>query len=40
LYGSDEERLQQAQRRTHGGYDEYNYTRGFEGDYYIKLKIN
>lgn len=32
LYGSDEERLQQAQRHTHGGYHEYNYTRGFEAD--------
>jgi len=40
LYGSDEERLQQAQRHTHGGYHEYNYTRGFEGDYYIKLTID
>jgi len=40
LYGSDEERLQLAQRHPHGGYHEYNYTRGFEGDYYIKLTIN
>ena len=40
LYGSDEEFLQPAQRPTHGGYDEYNYTYESEGNYYIKLTIN
>jgi DnaJ-class molecular chaperone len=39
LYGSDEH-IQQAQRHTRGGYREYDYTRGFEGNYYIKLTIN
>jgi DnaJ-class molecular chaperone len=32
MYGSEEERIQQSQRHTHGGYHEYNYTRGFEGN--------
>jgi DnaJ family protein B protein 12 len=39
MYGSEEERIQQSQRHTHGAYREYNYTRGFEGNYYIKLAI-
>lgn len=32
MFGSEEERIQQSQRHTHGGYREYNYTRGFEAD--------
>ncbi|XP_021922202.1 dnaJ homolog subfamily B member 12 isoform X2 [Zootermopsis nevadensis] len=32
MYGPEEERIQHAQRHAHGGYHEYNYTRGFEAD--------
>jgi DnaJ-class molecular chaperone len=37
MYGSEEDRIQQSQRHNHGGYREYNYTRGFEGKYCTKL---
>jgi DnaJ family protein B protein 12 len=32
IHGSEEERILQSQRRNHGGYREYGYTRRFEAD--------